>query len=147
MKKKDFDLQRSLEAKLEYETKIEVLQKQLKDYTVNLKTIRSELENEKNKQKEFQHENELMKAKFTMVEEQNRKLARVNEECMEKETSYKTRFESIMDENREMIRKIDGMKEEMATMEKEFQGKLAKIEEVLLLFFFCFDFFFFIFFF
>lgn len=130
MKKKDVDLQRTLEAKLDYENKIEHIQKQLKDQTVTLKSLKSELDSEKNKQKEFQHENELMKSKLSMLEEQNKKIMRINDEFSEKEQFYKAKIETINEENRELSKKFESFKEEKLIIENECQNKLARLEEV-----------------
>ena len=130
MKKKDIDLQTSLEAKLEYENKIEHLQKQLKDQSIALKSTRSEVEVERNKQKELQHEIELSKAKHVMLEDHNKKLIRMNEENAEKELNYKNRIDNCIEENRDLLRKIEGLKEQNGQIERDCQAKLAKIEEV-----------------
>jgi len=123
MKKKDYDLQRSLEGKLEYETKIEHLQKQLKDSTIGTKTLKNDLDTERQKGKEILHENEVLKAKFGVLEENNKKLQMINDEKEEKEMVFKNRVDILSDENRELMKKIE-------TIEKEYQAKLKKLEEV-----------------
>ena len=116
MKKKDLDLQKSLEAKLEYETRIEHLQKQLKDQSQTIKSIKGDLEAEKRQGQALGLEVEGLRSKNNGLEENNRRLQGINEEMEQREIGFKGKLETLGVE----------------IMEREYQEKLRKIEEVFI---------------
>lgn len=129
MKKKDNDLQKSLEAKLEYENRIESLQKQLKEQLAVGRTMKGEIDSSKMKERELAKDLEMIKGKYSLLEEQNRKLLRNIEENSEKESSFRLKLEGIIEENKVLLSKIEGLKEEKFGLEKDFQEKIEKINE------------------
>lgn len=129
MKKKDLDLQKSLEIKLEYETRIETLQKQLKELSNLNKTLKSEAEAKAQKEREFLKESENFK-------EINRKLAKNLEEIAQKEAALRHKTDALAEENSDLLKKLDSFKEEKALLQRDFQEKLAKAEEVAFFWYF-----------
>ena len=67
------------------------MQKQLKELTVSGKTLKNDLETERQRGKEILHENEVLRAKFGVVEENNKKLQAFNEDLGERENGFKTK--------------------------------------------------------
>ena len=54
----------------------------------------------------------------------------MNEENAEKELNYKNNIDNCIEENRDLLRKIEGLKEQNGQIERDCKAKLAKIEEV-----------------